>query len=172
MEPSALLVRFSDFLPHSGLALDIACGNGRNTLFLARQGLEGIGVDRSMESLAAGREKAGRSRLKASFVRGDLTRFILPANAFSVVVCFKYRNHEIYPSIRAALRPGGLLVYETYTWEHASYGLKPRNPEHLLERNELLRAFGDWEIIFYREVWMERGTASLVARKPLRARES
>ena len=110
--------------------------------------------------------------LKASFVRGDLARFTLPANAFSVVICFKYRNHEFYPSIRAALRPGGLLIYETYTCEHASYGLKPRNPEHLLERNELLRAFGDWEIIFYREVWIGRGTASLVARKPLGARES
>ncbi len=171
-EPSALLVRFSDLLPHAGLALDLACGNGRNTLYLARQGLGAIGIDRSMESLAAGREKAVRSGLEASFVRGDLARFTLPANSFSVVICFKYRNHEFYPSIRAALRPGGLLIYETYTCEHASYGLKPRNPEHLLERNELLRAFGDWKIIFYREVWIGRGTASLVARKPLGARES
>ena len=169
-EPSALLVRFSDFLPHAGLALDLACGCGRNTLYLARQGLAAIGVDRSLESLAVGREKAVRSGLEAFFVQADLTRFALPASALSVVICFKYRNCKFYPAIRAALRPGGLLIYETYTREHASYGLKPRNPAHLLERNELLRAFGDWEIIFYREVWVGCGTASLVARKPLSAR--
>jgi len=170
-DPSTLLVRFSAFLPHEGPALDLACGYGRNTLYLARQGLAAIGVDRSMESLVAAREKAFRSGLQTSFLQADLTRFALPVNAFSVVICFKYRNREFYPSIRAALRPGGLLIYETYTREHASFGLKPRNPEHLLERNELYRAFGDWEIIFYREVWMGRGNASLVARRPLSARE-
>jgi tellurite methyltransferase len=165
-------VRFSDFLPREGLALDLACGYGRNTLYLARQGLAATGIDRSREALESGRKAAARSKLKASFVQADLTQFALPANAFSVLICFKYRNREFYPSLRAALRPGGLLIYETYTHEHASYGLKPLNPEHLLERNELFRAFSDWEIIFYREVWMGRGTASLVARKPLSSRES
>lgn len=170
-EPSALLVRFSDFIPRAGRALDLACGRGRNTLYLARQGLAAIGVDRSRDALEAGRDAAARANLKPSFVQADLTRFTLPANAFSVVICFKYRNCKLYPSIRAALRTGGLLIYETYTREHASSGLKPRNPEHLLERSELYRAFGDWEIIFYREVWMGRGTASVVARKPFSAVE-
>jgi len=169
--PSALLVRFSDFLPHSGLALDLACGYGRNTLYLAREGLPAIGIDGSRKALLAGREAAIRSKLEACFLQADLTRFGLPANKFSVVICFKYRNREFYPSIRAALRPGGLLLYETYTCEHMLYGLKPRNPEHLLERGELYGAFSDWDIIFYREVWRGRGVASLVARKPLSAGE-
>ncbi|HXH47897.1 MAG TPA: class I SAM-dependent methyltransferase [Terriglobia bacterium] len=165
-EPSSLLVRFSRFLPHSGLGLDLACGYGRNTLYLARQGLEAIGIDRSLDALVAGREDAARENLKVSFVQADLTRFAFPTNAFSVVVCFKYRDRNWYPSIRAALRPGGLLVYETYTFEHLGFGLKPLDPAHLLGRNELLQAFGDWEILYYREVWRGRGTASLVARKP------
>jgi tellurite methyltransferase len=163
---SALLVRFSGFLPHSGLGLDLACGYGRNTLYLARQGLAAIGIDRSMAALISGREDAARANLKASFVQADLTRLALPTNAFSVVICFKYRDRNLYPSIRAALRPGGVLVYETYTLEHLKFGHKPLDPAHLLERNELPQAFGDWEIIFYREVWTGRGTASLVARKP------
>lgn len=171
-EPSALLVRFSNLLPHTGPALDLACGYGRNTLYLARRGLAAMGVDRSMESLAAGREKAVRSGLKASFVQADLTRFALPEKQFSVVICFKYRDRDWYPAMREALRPGGLLIYETYTREHASYGLKPGNRAHLLERNELYRAFSDWDIIFYREVWIGRGTASLVVRRPLSAGES
>jgi len=170
-EPSALLVRFSAYLPPAGLALDLACGYGRNTLYLARQGLIATGIDRSRESLEAGREAAVRANLGASFVQADLTRFALPANAFSVVICFRYRDGCWYPSIRAALRPGGLLVFETYTLEHRKYGHKPLDPAHLLRRHELLQAFGDWEIIFYREVWMRRGTASLVARKPHSAGE-
>ncbi len=164
-------MRFSACLPPAGLALDLACGYGRNTLYLARQGLIATGIDRSRESLDAGREAAVRANLKASFVRADLTRIALPANAFSVVICFKYRDACWYPSIRAALRPGGLLVFETYTLEHPKFGRKPLDPAHLLGRHELLQAFVDWEIIFYREVWMRCGTASLVARKPPSAGE-
>jgi tellurite methyltransferase len=165
-EPSSLLVCFSGFLPHNGLGLDLACGYGRNTLYLARQGLNVIGIDLSMNGLIAGREDAVRQNLQVSFVRADLTRFALPTNAFSAVICFKYRDRNCYPSIRAALRPRGLLIYETYTFEHHRFGHNPLDPAHLLERNELLQAFSDWEIIFYHEVWRGRGTASLVARKP------
>jgi hypothetical protein len=82
------------------------------------------------------------------------------------VICFKYRDPDLYPSIRASLHPGGLLIYETYTHEHRQFGRKPLDPAHLLERNELLEVFGDWEIIYYQEVWAGRGAASLVARKP------
>lgn len=164
-QAAALLVRFSGFLPHSGRALDVACGYGQNTLYLARKGLSATGIDRSMEALAAGREAAVRANLNASFVQADLTRFALPDVIFSVVICFKYHDCALYPSIRAALRPGGLLIYETYTSEHRKFGLKPKNPAHFLERNELLDAFGNWEIIFYHEAWIGRGVASLVARK-------
>lgn len=165
-EPSSLLVRFSGLLPSDGLAMDLACGHARNTLYLAQQGLAAIGVDRSMEALQSGREAAARANLKVSLVQADLTGFALPANAFSVVICFKYRDPDLYASIRASLRPGGLLIYETYTLEHRQFGRKPLDPAHLLERNELLEAFGDWEIIYYQEVWAGRGAASLVARKP------
>lgn len=165
--PSDLLVRFSALLPRYGLALDVACGGGRNTLFLARHGLIAAGIDRSRESLAEGRAAAAGLNLKAAFVQADLTRFTLPVEAFSVIICFKYRDPALYPSMRSALRAGGLVIYETYTAEHRAFGLKPQNPAHLLERNELRQAFGNWEIIFYRERWLDCGIASLVARKPL-----
>lgn len=169
-EPSALLRRFCTFLPQSGLALDVACGSGRNARFLARQGLTVIGIDRSRKALSAGREVSPDSSLKIAYVQADLTRFAIPANTFSVVICFKYRDPALYHSLRAALRPRGMLIYETYTRKHLQYGPRPCNPAHLLERNELLHAFGDWEVIFYRETWIERGVASMVARKPFSAR--
>lgn len=165
-EPSELLVGFSHLLPAEGHALDIACGKGRNTLFLAWRGLIATGVDCSREALGAGREMATRSGLTAHFVQADLTRFSLPDSIFSVILCFKYRDPALYSSIRGALRTGGLLIYETHTAEHLRFGRKPGTPAHLLGRNELLHAFADWEIIYYHEVWIGRGTASLVARKP------
>ena len=164
-----LLVRFAGLLPHSGYALDIACGHGQNTIYLAQQGMWATGVDHSRKALRTGRESAIQSNLKLSFVEADLTRFALPDNTFSVAICFKYRDPHLYPVLRSALRPGGLLIYETYTLEHLKYGRKPLNPEHLLERNELLKAFGNWEVIFYREVWQGPGVASIVARKPCAA---
>lgn len=141
-------------------------------MFLSRCGLSATGIDRSRPALEAGREAAARSNLKAHFVQADLTRFAFPAEAFSAVLCFKYRDPLLYPSIRSTLRPGGLLIYETYTVEHLGFGRRPRNPAHLLGRNELLRAFGDWEIIFYREAWLGSGIASMAARKPFSADES
>jgi tellurite methyltransferase len=171
-QPSSLLVQFGKLLPHSGLALDIACGYGQNTLYLARHGLTPTGIDLRLDALAAGREAAARANLCVSFVQADLTRFSLPRDAFSVVICFKYRDPQLYPTLRAALQPGGLLIYETYTIEHLKFGRKPLNPAHLLAKNELRHAFGDWEVIFYREVWAGRGLASLVARKPFPASES
>lgn len=165
-EPSRLLAQFCRLLPAGGLALDVACGYGQNTLFLAKQGLSAVGVDSSWKALAAGREVASHLNLKVAYVQADLTSFAIPTNRFSVVICFKYRDRNLYPSLRAALLPGGLLIYETYTYEHLKYSLKPRNPAHLLERSELLQAFGGWEILYYREIWIGRGLASLVVRKP------
>jgi len=165
--PNMLLMRFSGMLPRAGMALDLACGNGQDTVFLSSRGLTAIGIDRSGQALAAARRVALTSDLKACFVQADLASFHIPNGKFVVVVCFRYRDPNLYPSIRSALKPGGLLIYETYTREHLHFGFKPQNPDHLLERNELLRAFGDWEIVFYQETWTGRGMASLVARKPL-----
>src|SRR2546428_12852236 len=86
--------------------------------------------------------------------------------AFDVILCFYYRDQNIYGQIRQALRPGGLLIYETYTLDQLRSAAGPRNPAHLLEPAELLRAFGDWDVILYRETFRERGLASIVARKP------
>lgn len=166
-EPSAVLVTFSACLPTKGLALDLACGGGRNSIFLAEQGLRVVGIDRSWEALQQGRELARRHPCSVSWVQADLETFPLPGNEFDVVTCFYYRDPRLYPPVGRALRPGGLLFYETFTAEQLRFNAGPRNPAHLLEPGELLTAFGDWEVIFYHERWLERGIAALVARKPL-----
>lgn len=165
-EPSDLLVGFSALLPSAGRALDLACGGGRNALYLAQCGLRVVAVERSRQALEQGRELAHQKNLHVDWVQADLENHALPEAAFDVVVCFYYRDPGLYAKIRQALGSGGLLFYETFTRDQLRLGVGPRHPAHLLGPGELLKAFGDWDVIFYRETWIERGSAALVARKP------
>lgn len=166
-EPSELLNEFSAFLPWGGYALDLACGGGRNSVFLAQRGLRVVGVDRSEEALRQARKLAAGAGVSVDWVLADLPKFPLPRAYFAVIACFYYRDPALYAPLRESLRPGGLVFYETFTHEQLRFGGGPRNPAHLLAPGELLDAFGDWELLFYRETWIERGAAALVARKPV-----
>lgn len=165
-EPSKLLRDFSWLLPARGIALDVACGGGRNSVFLAERGLHVVAVDLSWEALRQGGELARRRKVSIDWIQADLENFLLPSAAFDLILCFSYRDPGLYPALRATLRPGGLLFYATFTQEQLRFPEGPRNVAHLLECGEMLNAFGDWELIFYRERWIRRGVASLIARKP------
>jgi SAM-dependent methyltransferase len=78
---------------------------------------------------------------------GDAT---LPVAAFDVVVVVHYLHRPLFPALRAALRPGGILVYETFTRAQAERG-RPTNPAFLLEPGELRRLAAPLEILFERE---------------------
>lgn len=164
--PAELLVRCSSLLPSAGRALDLACGRGRHSLFLAERGLRVVAIDRSPTRLQEGRELARLRNLQVDWVCADLENFALPVHAFDLIVCFYYRDPALYAPLRAALRPAGLMVYETFTRWQLRFASGPRNSAHLLEPAELLHAFGDWDVIFYRQTQCERAAASLVARKP------
>ncbi|MBI4165849.1 MAG: class I SAM-dependent methyltransferase [Acidobacteria bacterium] len=164
-EPAKLLTSFAYLLPTRGKALDIACGSGRNSIWLARKGLEVTAIDLSAEALHQGRELARHSGSHVVWLQDDVEAFPLGSNEYDVVACFYYRSPALYPKIRRAIRPGGWLYYETYTLDQLDFASGPRNPEHLLHPGELLAAFRDLQVVFYRETSEGRGVASLVARK-------
>ena len=104
-------------------------------------------------------------------VVADLTRFHLPAEHFDVILNFYYLQRDLWAKYRRFLRPGGILVIETLTQE--MHGLRPDiDPLYLLRPGELQAAFRDWQILIYRESWVETETrhpkavASLIARRP------
>jgi tellurite methyltransferase len=170
-QPSSLLLRFASLLPAAGVALDLACGKGRNSIFLAQRGLRTVGVDRSLEALrAAQARQAATARAPSDWtasdwVCADLERFLPVDHTFDIVLCFYYRDPALYSVIRRTIRPGGLLFYETFTRDQLQFGRGPRNPAHVLERGELLRIFGDWKVLVYQERSTEPAIASLIARK-------
>jgi tellurite methyltransferase len=167
LRPRDFLVQHAGDLPGAGLALDAAMGLGGNAAFLISRGLRVIGVDISV--VAARQAKARLPALNA--VVADLTRFSLPAASLDVILNFYYLDRELWPVYRRALRPGGVLVMETFTADtRAQRG--DLNPNYLLQPGELGQAFRDWDVLNYREGWnapddgRRRSTASLIARRP------
>lgn len=159
--------------PVLGPVLDLACGGGRNAVFLAELGFEVEGVDVSDEALAVAAGRAREAGVTVRLRRADLESgapgAVLPANAYSAVVVVKYLHRPLIPAIKAALRPGGIIVYETFTRRHLEIATKPANPDFLLREGELRTLFADFEPIAGFEGRREnppRFVAAFVGRKP------
>ena len=172
LEPDEFLPwAFRKFLqpafPNGGRALDFAGGAGRHALWLAQQGWDVTLIDISDTALELARQKAGPLAPHMHFVVDDLTHFRASQTQFDVVMGFYYLDREIFPELIRALRPGGLLMYKTYTKEQVQFARGPKDAARLLEKGELARLVSDLELLWEREVVEEKATAEVVAKKRL-----
>lgn len=164
-EPAAWLTAHRHLLPESGDALDVACGRGRNALWLAAQGFAVRAIDRDADAVAVVNAEARRRGVGLVAEVHDLETGDpgLPSAAFDVVVATHYLHRPLFPHLVTALRPGGVLVYETFTREQALRG-QPTNPAFLLERGELVRLIAPLTVLASREADSDgRFIASVVA---------
>jgi tellurite methyltransferase len=113
--PAPLLRRVARLLPRRGRALDLACGEGQNAVWLAARGLAVTGIDVSPVAIARARALARRRGVRLSARVADLTRRGLRRGWYDVVTCFHYLDRRLVPAIAAALRPGGVVVVEVAT---------------------------------------------------------
>jgi SAM-dependent methyltransferase len=181
-EPAGILTELWPLLA-AGAALDLACGRGRNALFLAEHRRHVTAVDWSGAALDIVEDRAKASKIPVrriqridetkaptcagiDLLQADLETVALPANRYSVILCVRYLQRSLFPQVCRALRPGGMLLFETHTQAQLDFSGGPRDPAHLLNRGELRRAFPELEVVFYRELRAEQGIASLAARKP------
>ena len=164
-DPSRWLITHRHLLPASGDGLDLACGSGRNALWLAEQGYQTLGVDRNSRALDGLSQQAARQGLSIRTQAVDLENgepFLEP-DTFDLIVVVHYLHRPLFPALVRALRPGGVLVYETFTRAQAVRG-KPANPAFLLEPGELLKCVRALEILASREGDFEgKSVASVVA---------
>jgi SAM-dependent methyltransferase len=170
LTPARWLTENADVLPDSGHALDAACGRGRQALWLAARGLTTHAVDRDPEALQFLEDEAGRRQLALRTEVVDLEGSAHPlrADAYDVIVVVHYLHRPLFPALRAALRPGGVLVYETFTRAQAARG-KPTNPAFLLLEGELRELVRPLEILREREGDYDgRMVSSVIARRPQR----
>jgi 2-polyprenyl-3-methyl-5-hydroxy-6-metoxy-1,4-benzoquinol methylase len=133
-----------------GRALDVACGKGRNALFLAERGFDVVAIDISPVALEEGRRRAAKKNLAITWQQADLEQIQLSEAAYDLVVNFNYLQRSLIPQIKAALKRGGFVIFETYLIDQPAIG-HPKNPAYLLEHNELLNFFRDFRVLYYRE---------------------
>lgn len=148
--PAAVLVEHLHLLPAHGRALDLACGTGANAIELARAGLQVEARDISGVALEILARQATLAGVVVDTVRQDVLADPLPAAAYDVIVICRFLERSITAGIISALRPGGLLFYQTWTVDKPPE-IGPANPDYLLQRNELLQLFNGLAIVVYRE---------------------
>ncbi|HSK29385.1 MAG TPA: class I SAM-dependent methyltransferase [Candidatus Limnocylindria bacterium] len=133
-----------------GRALDIACGKGRNALFLADQGFEVVAMDVSPVALEEGRRRAQEKSLPIAWQQADLEQIRLAKNSFELVINFNYLQRSLIAQLKTALKSGGHMIFETYLIDQQAIG-HPKNLDYLLAHNELLRYFREFRVLYYRE---------------------
>jgi tellurite methyltransferase len=151
-------------VPPRRRALDVAAGRGRHALVLARSAFTVFGVDRRFEAVheAAAQLKGSGHRLRGWCA--DLTVTPLPPARFELVLVTRYLQRDLFASLKAALVPGGAIVYETFTERQRAHGRGPTSPDHLLHAGELRAYFEEFDVMFYEEVTEPEAVARIVAR--------
>ena len=166
-KPTSWLEDHAGELPRGGMALDLACGKGRHALWLAERGYQVKAFDRDRAALSFLSDQAKARQLAIEPVCVDLEQpgFRVSPSAFDVIVVVNYLHRSLFPELVNALRPGGVLIYETFTMAQAQRG-RPTNPAFLLEPGELARLVTPLAIVAAREgLYDDREIASIVARR-------
>jgi len=177
--PSPFLVTQLPRLPQ-GTVLDVATGRGRNAHFLATQGFSVHGIDRNREALdfldAHEAQEAGPLPITTEYVDLEIDDQYPPdlgTDRYDVILVFFYLYRPLFPQLIKALKPGGVIVYETFLLENHLHRQHPRRKEFCLETNELLTLLQGLQILHYDEgdhtgssKTDQAFTARAMARKP------
>jgi tellurite methyltransferase len=175
LEPDPLLPSaYEEFVwplqRQAGTALDVAGGVGRHALWLAERKGKVTLVDVSDVALELAQRNARRRRVKLETKRLDLStpagRKAVAGERYDLVLVLFYLERKLFPALVHALKPGGILIYKTYTVDQLCFRGGPRHPLHLLKHNELLRAFPGLRVLHYRETVKDKGVAEFVGLKP------
>lgn len=149
-EPAQILQDYAHLLPCAGDALDLACGMGANALFLATRGLHTWAWDVSDVAITRVRCTAKQRMVAVHAEVRDVVAAPPEPASFDVIVISRFLERNLAPKLVAALRPGGLLLYQTFTIVSVDdYG--PHNAAYRLAPQELLQMFHQLRVIVYRE---------------------
>jgi len=149
--PAVQVLTENEFLlPTTGTALDLACGLGANAIFLAEQGLAVTAWDISFVAIDKLTTYAVQQGLNINACQQNIVADSFIKCCFDVIVVSRFLDRTLSDAIIGALKPDGLIFYQTFTREKIS-PKPPNNPDYLLTENELLEMFSPLRVIFYRE---------------------
>lgn len=145
--PAEYMEQLLRTLPLGGRALDLAAGDGANSLLLASRGWKVTAVDISAIGLQIGKRVAGP--LPIDWQVADLDEYEPPAESFDLVICFRFFDHKRLPHIiGTALKPGGYFVGESFNFREGTRpGSHVTNPDYLVNEDEWLTLLPGFEIL-------------------------
>ena len=163
--PSAWVIRWAAHRVAGSSALDVACGNGRHTRWLAARGYQVTALDRD-PNCAHALEGLPNIRFIAADLEAD--GWPLADAQFDAILVTNYLHRPLFPALKSALGPGGLLIYETFAVGNAAFG-KPSNPDYLLRPCELLDSFGtDMRVLAFEDGFIAQPKPAMVQRIAVR----
>jgi SAM-dependent methyltransferase len=143
--PSPWIVRFAPLVPVGAPVLDLACGGGRHCRHFLDHGHKVTGVDRD---IAQARLAEGAELIQADLEDGS--PWPLPGRRFAGVVVTNFLWRPLFPHLLESLSEGGVLLCETFARGNEAFG-RPRNPDHLLQRGELLHLAAGLTVVAYED---------------------
>ena len=148
-----------------GKVLDIAMGEGRNGVYLATQGFEVLGLDISEKGLEKAHNLAKKNKVTIETKVVDLESFTLEPNSYDVILCTYYMQKDLFKQFQSALKPGGMIVVETYNVDYLKYVQFSR--KWALDTNEMLDIFKGLRVIRYQDYDDgKEAYSSIIAQKP------
>ena len=150
-EPNEFLIRCKDLLPREGKALAVADGEGRNSVFLAQQGLDVTATEFAPAAIEKARQLAAEHNVSVNFIETDVHDWHYPKNTFDVVVeiftqfSTPPKRAVKWAGMRRTLKPGGLLIIRGYTPKQLQYGTGgPKQIDQLYTFEKLESMFNDF----------------------------
>ena len=162
-KPIPFLTENIDILT-KGKALDVAMGEGRNGVYLATKGFDVTGLDISEKGLEKAHALAAKNNVTIKTKVVDLENIQFEPNSYDLIICTYYMDRALYKKFRDALKPGGMLLIETYNIDYLKY--RRFNAKWALNTNELLDLFKGMRILRYRDYDDAREAySSIIAQK-------
>ena len=167
--PSPFLEQIASLMPADGRALDLACGAGRNAMYLAHRGFTVDAVD--ISRIALQRAQADAAGLPIRWIECDLDDGFEPDANYDLIVNIRYVNLALVSTLLDSLRPGGVLAIEQHLATAADV-IGPKNPAYRVDSGDLGRVAAGMIIEHIEETVMDdpdgrrAALARLVARKP------
>lgn len=167
VEACGLVAQLSTETKPIGRAIDLACGLGHNSIWLAQQGWSVDGIDISETGLAQAQYRADQANTVVNWQQADLDEWRPPSDEYDLAIVFRFLDRETVPRlISASIRSGGWLIYETFASGQLDRpGSHLRNPAYTLAPGELPQLFPGFDIVEFREeVLDDRTVQRMLAR--------